>query len=538
MATYVPDAELETGRDTSGLGGHPKGLTTLFFTEMWERFSFYGMRAILLLYMVNALGFNNAKATAIYGTYTGSVYLLSVPGGWIADNLLGARNAVLIGGIVIALGHFSMAVPSLATFFLGLILISLGTGLLKPNISTMVGGLYSENDARRDAGFSIFYMGINIGAFLSPLVCGFLAQSDTFKSFLSKIGVAPDSSWHWGFAAAGVGMTLGLVQYVWGANRLKEVGKKAKQETEVLPAGATSMASLIATHPQAKRWQTAAYLFRFVAVGFLAFALLRIVLYVQGKAYGLSPAEAFIWVYPAAFFALFAVSAKYFAGVIAVGEAERAAQETKRLAVIGILFAFTVLFWMAFEQAGSSLTLFADKMTRNRLFSYEFPSSWFQSVNSLFIIAFAPVFSWVWLRRQNRWPSSPMKFALGLIFAGLGFVVVAYAASLASGSKVSPMWLVLVYLLHTIGELCLSPVGLSTMTKLAPTKLVGLMMGVWFLATSLGNYAGGMVAGFFDASSEAAVVRLFMYVALTTMIAGGILALLSPYIRKMMGRVN
>ena len=216
--TYVPDSPVtEVEYDTSGIAGHPKGLMTLFFTEMWERFSYYGMRALLILYMTAAvadggLAFDKPRAAAIYGTYTGMVYLMSVPGGWVADNLLGARSSVLLGGIIIALGHFSMAVPSLATFYLGLILIVLGTGLLKPNVSTMVGGLYADNDARRDAGFSIFYMGINLGATIAPLVCGFLAQGKAFKGFLSSMGISPESSWHWGFAAAGVGMTLGLIQ--------------------------------------------------------------------------------------------------------------------------------------------------------------------------------------------------------------------------------------------------------------------------------------------------------------------------------------
>ena len=440
-------APLEVPLDRSGLGGHPSGLTTLFFTEMWERFSYYGMRALLVLFMVAApaaggLGYDNKKAGLIYGIYTMSVFMMSLPGGWVADRFLGARRAVLIGGIVIALGHFSMAVPSIATFYAGLVLIVFGTGLLKPNISTMVGSLYSENDDRRDAGFSLFYMGINLGAFLSPLVCGYLGQR---------------IDWHYGFGAAGVGMTLGLVQYLLGGKRLGRVGER--------PAKKSAEEQARAREPLTR-------------------------------------------------------------------------EEWKRLSVVGILFFFSVLFWMAFEQAGSSLNLFADQLTRTTIFGLSFPSSWFQSVNSIFILALAPVFSWLWIRLGSRQPSSPTKFAIGLFFAGLGFLVVAWAASLSGQGKVSPMWLILVYLFHTVGELSLSPVGLSMVTKLAPAKIVGLMMGVWFASLALGNLAAGLVGGFFQAGAEGALVGLFLKVAYVTIGAAAVLVLLTPTIRKLMGRVQ
>jgi POT family proton-dependent oligopeptide transporter len=439
------DSEAESLVDRSGIGGHPRGLSTLFFTEVWERFSYYGARAILVLYMVapassGGLGMETARAAAIYGAYTGSVYFTALPGGWIADRYLGARLAVLIGGCLIAAGNFAMAAGNLTVFFAGMVVIALGTGLLKPNVSSMVGGLYSESDPRRDSGFSIFYMGINIGAMVSPLVCGYLGQ---------RVG------WHLGFAAAGIGMVIGLIQYSTNRRHLEQVGNRPRTQQKNAPKSDR--------HPLS-------------------------------------------------------------------------VDEWKRLAAIGLLFVFSAIFWMAFEQAGSSLNLFATERTSNRIFGYEFPSSWYQSVNSIFIIALAPVFSWLWLRLGKKQPSSPAKFSYGLIFVSLGFVLLTFA-SLNPG-KVNPLWLVGVYLLHTIGELSLSPVGLSTVTKLAPSRMVGSMMGVWFLSISFGEVVGGWVAGFFNAGSEGALVRLFGSVALTTVAAGIILALLAPFIRKLMGQVR
>jgi proton-dependent oligopeptide transporter, POT family len=543
----VSDLQVDSAKDTSGIGGHPRGLTTLFFTEMWERFSYYGMRAILVLFMVappaeGGLGFSVAKATAIYGTYTGAVYLMSVPGGWVADNILGARLAVLIGGILIAFGHFSMAFPVEASFYGGLILIVLGTGLLKPNISTMVGGLYSQDDPRRDGGFSIFYMGINIGAMISPLVCGYLAQHPQFKSFLASMGFNPEASWHWGFAAAGVGMTLGLIQYLIGRQRLATVGQRPRERKameSIGPDAAQHPAAQAETSSMVKVLKGASSLFLALAFILAAGTVVGLIMYFNGQPMGVDLSNAFFWVLLSFTFGLLATVAKYFQNALAAGERARAVAEAKRLSVIPILFFFSVLFWMAFEQAGSSLNLFAEELTRNSIFGFAFPSSWFQSVNSLFIIGLAPVFAWLWVRLGDRQPSSPTKFALGLIFAGLGFVVVAYASSLTGGdNKVGPMWLILVYLLHTIGELCLSPVGLSMVTKLAPAKLVGLMMGVWFLSISMGNYAAGWVAGSFEAEAQGALVKLFGTVAVVTIAAGVLLAVLAPFIRKLMGRVN
>lgn len=441
--TSTVSSEVDKACDTAGIGGHPRGLTTLFFTEIWERFSYYGARAILVLYMVapkntGGLGMDTAHAAALYGAYTASVYLTALPGGWIADRILGARMAVLVGGVLISLGNFAMASGPLGLFYCGMIVVALGTGLLKPNVSSMVGGLYSESDPRRDGGFSIFYMGINIGAMISPIICGYLGQ---------RIG------WRLGFAAAGMGMVVGLFQYVLNRNRILHVGRKPDRK-------------LIRQKGQSQN----------------------------------PPLTAGEW---------------------------------KQLAAVGFLFIFSAIFWMAFEQAGSSLNLFASEKTTNQIFGYSYPSSWYQSVNSIFIILLAPVFSWTWVRMGRRQPSSPAKFTYGLVFVGLGFILLA-AASTAAG-KTSPLWLIGVYLLHTLGELSLSPVGLSTVTKLAPARLVGSMMGVWFLSLSLGNFMGGWVAGFFDAAAPETLVRLFGSVALTTLAAGGLLALMTPFIRRLMG---
>ena len=428
----------------SGGGRHPAGLTTLFFTEMWERFSYYGMRALLVLYMIapvsaGGLEFDVAKATGIYAVYTSAVYFTNIFGGLIADRFLGARLAVLVGGIIIACGHFSMAFPSLPFFYVGLVLIAAGTGLLKPNISVMVGKLYGEDDPRRDSGFSIFYMGINLGGFMAPLICGYIGQR---------------VSWHLGFAMAGVGMTLGLIQYLAHRKRLAHVcgrpEKKAKRRADE---------ETIARQP-------------------------------------LTGADK------------------------------------RRLGVVFMLCFFAVLFWMAFEQAGSSFNLFAEKHARTEMLGFNFPASWFQSVNSIFILMLAPLFSWLWLRMGRKQPSSTAKFSLGLLFVSLGMFVIAIASLFIGGGKVSPLWLVAVYFIHTIGELCLSPVGLSTVTKLSPVRMVGMMMGVWFLAASLGNLLAGTIAGFYRDDANT-LFKLFGSLGLVTLAGAGLLFLLLPFVRKM-----
>ncbi len=423
-------------------GAQPRGLPTLFFTEMWERFSYYGMRAFLILYMVHALGFDDQHAGAVYGTYTGSVWLAAIFGGVVADRWLGHYRSVLLGGIVIALGHFTLALRALPFFYTGLGLIIVGTGLLKPNVSTLVGSLYDPGDERRDAGFSIFYMGINLGAFIGPLVAGYLAQQ---------------IDWHLGFACAGVGMVLGLVQYVAGRRHL---------EPGIARLGAQSPSTATAAGERTPRF---------------------------------TPAE---W---------------------------------KRMAAVVVFFLFATLFWGAYEQAGSTLNLFADRYVRLQLLGIKLYASWFVSVQALFVIVLAPGFAWLWLRLGTRQPSSPAKFALALLFAGLAFLLLVPAGALAQGGvKVSPLWLVAAYFVEELGELSLSPVGLSLVTKLAPTRIVGLMMGVWFLSNALGNKLAGWTAGFM---SSLPLPTLFGAVALVCLAAALVMALLIRPVRSLMGGV-
>ena len=476
--------------------GHPRGLSTLFFTEMWERFSYYGMRALLLLYMTaplsaGGLGFDAADGGAIYGLYTSMVYLATLPGGWIADRLIGPRRAVLYGGMTIATGHFSMALSSLSTFYLGLFLIVIGTGLLKGNVSVIVGKLYSQGDNRRDAGFSIFYMGINLGAFLAPFVCGYLGQ---------------EINWHLGFAAAGVGMVLGVIQYVLGARNLGDAGQ--------LPAPGTP--------DQVAKWRRQAQL-----AGGVLVALVLIV--GVGGYTGLVPITA-RQVADAAGVMLLLVTVGFFGWLYS--SSEWAPEERKRLYAIGVLFLAASLFWSVFEQAGSTLNLFADRRTYNNFFGFDFPSSWFQSMNSMFLIIFAPVMAWLWVRMSTKGtePSSPMKFGWALVFAGLGFLILILPAQ-AGDQLASPMWLTATYFLHTIGELCLSPVGLSAMTVLAPPRIGGLVMGIWFLATSVGNFIGGRVAGLYESF---ALPSLFGAVGGFAIAAGVILMIAAPSMRRLM----
>ncbi len=501
----MPGTIEKSAMDRSGIGGHPRGLTTLFFTEMWERFSYYGMRGLLVLYMTTAvasggLGFSDRMAAEIYGVYTGSVYLMSIPGGWIADNVLGTRRSVLFGGAIIALGHYSMAYPSIYTFYAGLVLIVLGTGLLKPNVSALVGNLYTAEDERRDAGFSIFYMGINLGAFIAPLVCSYLGE---------KV------DWHLGFGAAGIGMTFGLIQYRLGQGRLGDIGKPPALERTVITRNAIRGAAMM-----------------LLCCGVVALLW-----------FGPEPLRRNKMTIIGTLVAIF---------LVWMFTSYLRPEEKKPVGVIVILFFFSIIFWAAFEQAGSSFNLFAQRFTDRSLpaglvtllpealqrqVADGFPAGWYQSVNSIFLICLAPVFSWFWLRMGKRQPSSPAKFSIGLLFVGLGAVLLAVAsASLGSGigagsGVVGPWWLVGVYLLQTIGELCLSPVGLSTTTRLAPERLTGLMMGVWFLSISFGNFLAGEAAG--DFGSGEALIRLFTRVAAFPIGAALLLLLLIPFIKKL-----
>ncbi|MBA2626872.1 MAG: peptide MFS transporter [Gemmatimonadales bacterium] len=494
--------------------GHPRGLSTLFFTEMWERFSYYGMRAILILFMTAAvttggLGFPTEKAGIIYGTYVAMVYLTALPGGWLADKFLGQRKAVFWGGVVIMLGHICLAVPSMASFYLGLAFVVIGTGLLKPNVSAMVGELYSPEDRRRDAGFSIFYVGINLGAGIAPLVCGYLAQDPRFRTTLEGWGLNPENAWHWGFGAAAVGMALGIIQYRLGWKKLGNAGMH--------PARAESPAA-------AARQKRQLVIGLSVVVGLIA---LVAALSATG-AIGLTPEG--IGVFTG--YLLLAVVVIFFGWLFASKGWTR--DERKRLVVIFVLFMAAAVFWSVFEQAGSTLNLFAERSTNNSVLGFAFPASWWQAVNSAFLILFSAVFAWLWVRLGTRDPSSPAKFSLGLFFVALSFIVMIGAAKASSGGvRVSPGWLLGVYFLQTVGELCLSPVGLSAMTRLAPARIVGMMMGVWFLATSVGNYMGGRVASMYERFT---LPTLFGAVAAYAMLFAIILALLIKPIKRMLAR--
>lgn len=491
--------------------GHPRGLATLFFTEMWERFSYYGMRAILVLFMVDAintggLGLDDTTATAIYGLYTMFVYLLALPGGWLADKFMGLRNAIWYGGIIIAAGHFSMAIPTDQTFYLGLVLIVIGTGFLKPNISSIVGGLYSDDEpARRDAGFSIFYMGINIGAFIAPLATGWLGES---------------INWHYGFGLAGVGMVLGLIQYKLTENYLGDIGLHPEQLDD--PVKQANRHSRIKN----ALWGIGAALTIFVGL-------------VMGGVITIDP----VAIADASGIVIFGLVIAYFVYVFVAEELTK--DQQKKIGVIALLFIFSAIFWSGFEQAGSSLNLFAERYTDRLMFGWEMPASWLQSVNAFFIITLAPVFGWlwVWLAKRTLEPSTPVKFALGLIFLGIGFLVMMIASYyVVDGNQVLPTWLIMTYLFHTIGELCLSPVGLSAVTKLAPKRLVGQMMGIWFMSIAFGNLIAGRVAGQFNQEDIAAdptlLPELFWIIVITTVGGGLVMLLLSKPIRKLMGNVR
>lgn len=546
--------------------GHPRGLSTLFFTELWERFSYYGMRALLVLFMTAeaignnpGLGLSVGEATAIYGLYTFFVYMLSLPGGWIADNIWGQRKAVFIGGIIIAMGHFSMAVPTTTFFFIGLALIVIGTGLLKPNVSSMVGDLYPEGGAKRDAGFSIFYMGINFGAILGPLLCGLLGEG---------------YNWHYGFTLAGFGMILGLISYKIGGKYLGTAGDlKVDVDPDTLAKRSKIFYTVVSIIGAL-----------IVLLGFLVSSG-AIELALESLAGNLGLVAVVITI-------------AFFGYIIFFGG--HTGEEKKRLGVIFWLFILAAIFWSGFEQAGSSLNIFTAELVnrsagpnvflggigalmltallaiplgyytyktwiREDIWSvakiavvftsvgllglvywmlsqvgkgWEIPASTLQLINPSFIVIFAPIFGfmWTWLASKNANPSIPMKFALGLLGLSIGFFVLAWGSANASNTNlVSPAWLIVMYFLHTVGELCLSPVGLSSMTKLSPKSRVSQMMGIWFVAAALGNLIAGLVAGQLE---NLAPASLFQAVALFVG-GGGVIAILAaPSVKKLMGDID
>ncbi|MGH8584405.1 MAG: peptide MFS transporter [Gammaproteobacteria bacterium] len=438
----------------------PRGLALLFVVEMWERYSYYGMRALLVLFLVadvgqGGMGWDSEAASRLYGWYTGLVYLTPILGGYLADRYLGTHRALLWGGVLIALGHFSLAFETEAGFYAGLVLLIAGTGLFKPNVSTMVGQLYTPLDARRDAGFTLFYVGINLGALIGPLVCGYLAQS-------------PRYGWGYGFGAAGIGMLFGLAVYgLFKRRYLGEIGAQPMQRAASTQGGALTR------------------------------------------------------------------------------------NERDRVLAILILAFFVTFFWLAFEQAGSSMTLFAERSTdRSRpgwlsawLPEGPIPSAWFQSVNPAFILMLAPFFSLLWMRLavRGREPGTPVKMALGLVLLASGFAVLVLGAYLSDqGSKVSPGWLVGTYFLHTCGELCLSPVGLSCVTRIAPLRFAAMLMGTWFLSSFAANLLAGYLAGMMDRVARGEVFQVlggqadfFLILVLSSCAAGLVLLAMSGYVRRL-----
>jgi len=477
--------------------GQPFGIATLFLTEMWERFTYYGMRAVLILFMAAAvanggLGINDASASAIYGLYLGSTYLLGLGGGWIADRLLGAQRAVIAGGLFITVGNALLAMGNTAVFFVGLLVIAIGVGLLKPNVSALVAALYPEGGSRRDAGFSIFYMGINLGAFLGSLLV---------PVFAARYG------WRWGFALPALGMALGVGQFLWTRRHLGGAG---------LELAADRRGS----------WTP--------VIGFLVLIGAVVVLTLTGSLHINAVTLSALATYAYALLGL-----AYF--VYLIFFAHLSGAERNRALVMVALFVASVAFWAGYEQQGASFNLFAERYTDRHVFGWDLPAGVLQAVNPIFVITLAPVFAAVWItlgRRGLDLPAS-LKFGLGLIFMGLGFLVMYFASlHVLAGAKVLPTWLVCTYLLHTIGELCLSPVGLSYMSKLAPPRFVGQVMGMWFLSLALGGNLAGQLSGQYDSSHLESLPGLFHQVFWYGVIGGGVMLLLTPFIRRLMPGVK
>jgi proton-dependent oligopeptide transporter, POT family len=503
-----------TARDAAAINdraffGHPRGLGLLAAAEMWERFSYYGMRAILVLYLTKALNWTAGDASRLYGAYTGAVYLTPMIGGYLADRFLGTRRSLVIGGVIIAIGHFLLVFESMTTFYAGLIFVVVGTGFFKPNVSTMVGQLYAEGDPRRDTGFTIFYSCFNFGAFLAPLICGFLAEDERF-------------GWHLGFGAAGVGMVLGLIVYLVGRDKyLPGVGlapdhrRDAETAAEIGELGIPSYGrnaafgalggAVVATLASVKTWSS---------VG------------LAGWLFSLSGAMSML--YGIIIGAAFTVALLGTAG-----------EERRRVWALVIVSTFVVFFWLVFEQAGSSLTLFADRDTDLTKGAWLFgldriPASWFQSIQPLCIILMGPFAGWFWtlLQKRNAEPATSMKMVFGLFLAGLGFFLLIFAGrAVDAGDKVSPLWLVGAYICHSLGEIALYPVGLSYVTKVAPLQFVSLLMGTWFLAISAANFLGGFLAGLIDEIPSRAT--FFTLPTGTAWGAGLLMLLCVPLLRRL-----
>lgn len=480
-----------SGRDTRFFG-HPKGLQTLFLTEMWERMSYYGMRGLLVLFMTAAIAEGGleigvATATAIYGLYTASVYFMGLPGGWIADRLIGSQKAIWYGGIIIMCGHIVLAIPSDKTFFIGLILVVLGTGLLKPNISAVVGQLYSSKDERRDSGYALYYMGINIGSFIGYTVCGYLYENQ---------GV------HWAFGASAIGMALGLIYFYFTNRDLDGAGAAPNSPME----------------PKARKtsWM--------LIWGFLAVLAVITYLMLTGAlsidAIALSKVTAVVFV---------GIFILYFAWVYLAGKLSPV--EKKGMWAFLLVCIASTCFWSGFEQAGSSLNLFGQDFTNRMIGGFEVPTTWLQNVNPFFIITLTPFFAvfWIWLGKRMMTPGYGLKMGVGLIIMGLGFVVMIFAAQAAAQGKVAIFWLVLTYFLHTVGELTLSPISLSAVSKLSPPRFLGQMMGLFVLTYSMGNIIAGLLAGGFDPENVEQMPSLFTTIATFAIGVGAVVFLVGMF---------
>jgi len=474
--------------------GHPMGLMNLFVTEMWERMSYYGMRGILVLFMTaviaeGGMAIGTATAFAIYGLYTASVYFMGLPGGWIADRLIGSQKAVWYGGIVIMCGHVVLAIPGTATFFIGLILVVLGTGLLKPNISAMVGQLYASDDERRDSGYALYYMGINIGSIIGYMVCGGLAE---------KIG------WHVGFGAAAVGMALGLLVFHFTKPTLKGAGEK--------PASPMSEAG------QRRSWIMIAL--GLVVLAVVTALMLTGVLTIDPIAISKRVAVGFLGIFVA-----------YFCWIYFGGNLSKI--EKKGMWALLLVCVASTCFWSGFEQAGSSLNLFGRDNVDRDMFGWEMPTTWLQSINSWFIIILTPffVYFWLWLGRKLSTPAYGIKMGVGLVIMGLGFVVMIYAARAAAEGNVTVFWLVLTYFLHTVGELWLSPIALSAVSKLSPKRFMAQLMGLFVLTYSMGNIIAGLLAGGFDPENVAEMPDLFTMISTFVIGVGAVVLLIGMFVK-------
>ena len=487
--------------DEKTVFGQPRALATLFFTEMWERFSYYGMRAILVLYLIappdganppgGGLGFSDADAAAIYGTYVSLIYLLPLVGGWVADRLTGPRKAVLYGGLVIAAGHFVMAVPIEALFWSGLLLIAVGTGLLKPSVSAMVGGLYAPGDPRRDGGFSIFYMGINLGALIAPLIVGYIGE---------------DINWHLGFAIAGVGMLIGLAQYMAGWRGLGQVGAQVPNPATPAERRRAGVQTLISV------------------------AVIIVVVGVALGVLGLSIGDITV------IFTVVVVAIAVFYFWRLFRQPQLTPVDRDRLWAFLALFLAAVVFWAIYDQSGSTINEFVSKFTNMDVGAFAVPISWIQSINPVFIIIFAPIFAVMWTKLGQRAPSTPVKFAMAIFGVGLSFLLMVPAALQAdNGEKSALWWIVSVFLVQTWAELLLSPNGLSVTTKLAPQGLVSQMLAVWFLATAVGDAVGGQIVRLVSGLGWAGY---FITCGVGTIILAGLFLLVVPRIKRLMEGVS